>query len=211
MTSICHEIHQIFNQLPRMYFPFEKNDIPANGIYILFEKAEQGHGTDRIVRVGTHTGERQLPSRLRQHFVTENKDRSIFRKNIGRAFLGADDDPYLRVWNLDLTTRKAKENYGHLVLPEKQQVIEQRVSVYLQQNLSFVVFPVDNKEDRLRLEARIISTVSLCQDCCPSADWLGSKSPKKKIRESGLWLVNELYKEPLSKAELQELKVIVGI
>ena len=41
---------------------------------------------DRIVRIGTHTGENQLRSRLMQHFVKENKNRSIFRKNIGRCF-----------------------------------------------------------------------------------------------------------------------------
>jgi hypothetical protein len=199
----------MFNQLARLHFPFEKSSIPPNGIYILFEKGEYGHRGERIVRVGTHTGDGRLPSRLRQHFIVENKDRSIFRKNIGRAFLNADNDPYLRVWNLDLTTRKAKETYGYLVIPEKQQQIEQRVSIYLQHNLSFVVFPVENKPDRLRLESKIISTVSLCPNCCPSDNWLGLKSPKKKIRESGLWLVNELYKDPLSIGELQELRNIL--
>lgn len=211
MINICHEIHQMFSQLTRLSFPFEKSSIPPNGIYILFEKNEYGHGVERIVRVGTHTGDGQLPSRLRQHFIVENKDRSIFRKNIGRAFLNADNDPYLRVWNLDLTTRKAKEAHEYLVIPEKQQQIEQRVSTYLQHNLSFVVFPVENKSDRLRLESKIISTVSLCPNCRPSVNWLGLKSPKKKIRESGLWLVNELYKEPLSTVELQELRDILGI
>jgi hypothetical protein len=210
MMNSCHEIHQIFFQLPRLRFPFEKSNIPLNGIYILFEKGENGHGGERIVRVGTHTGDGQLPSRLRQHFIAENKDRSIFRKNIGRAFLNADNDLYLHVWNLDLTTRKAKETQGHLVMPDRQQQIEQQVSVYLQHNLSFVVFPVENKSDRLRLESRIISSVSLCQDCRPSANWLGLKSPKKKVRESGLWLVKELYKEPLSTVELQELQEMLG-
>jgi len=35
-----------------------------------------------------------MPSRLLQHFVMENKDRSIFRKNIGRALLARAGDPY---------------------------------------------------------------------------------------------------------------------
>jgi len=30
-----------------------------------------------IVRVGTHKGDRQLRSRMLQHFVNENKDRSF--------------------------------------------------------------------------------------------------------------------------------------
>jgi hypothetical protein len=180
--------------------------IPANGIYILFEKGECGHGVDRIVRIGTHTGDGQLPSRLRQHFTLENKDRSIFRKNIGRALLNAGGDPYLGKWNLDMTTRKAKEAHRHLVDSDKQRQIEQAVTEYLQENLSFVIFPVEGKADRLRLEARIISTVSLCKNCQPSSDWLGLKSPKTKIRESGLWQVNELYKEPLTTVEVEELR-----
>lgn len=56
------------------------------------------------------------------------------------------------------------------------------------------------------LESRVISTVSLCNDCTPSATWLGNFSPKEKIRESGLWIVNELYKEPLSGKDFTCLK-----
>ena len=42
--------------------------------------------------------------------MTENKDRSIFRKNIGRAILNKNQDPFLGQWELDLTTRKAKDD-----------------------------------------------------------------------------------------------------
>jgi hypothetical protein len=65
----------------------------VNGIYVLFERGEECHDGGRIVRVGTHTGDGQLRSRMLQHFVNENKDRSIFRKNIGRALLNRDRDP----------------------------------------------------------------------------------------------------------------------
>jgi len=47
---------------------------------------------------------------LYQHYhVNENKDRSIFRKNIGRALLDKNKDPYLKIWELDLTYRRNKE------------------------------------------------------------------------------------------------------
>jgi hypothetical protein len=39
----------------------------------------------------------------------------------------------------------------------------------------------------------------------PSSQWLGLSSPKK-IRESGLWLVNELHREALTDIDLGELK-----
>ena len=114
MSKLCEKLHNIFNTLPRFRFPFDGKQIPKNGIYGFFEDGENAHTGDRIVRVGTHTGEDLLRSRLKQHFLSENKDRSIFRKNIGRALLYSSDDPFLEQWNWDLTTRKAKDLYGDL-------------------------------------------------------------------------------------------------
>ena len=192
--------------MKRLRFPFDEKDISKNGIYILFEKGEKGHGTDRIVRVGTHTGNNQLPSRLNQHFVNENKDRSIFRKNIGRALLNKRKDSYLKEWELDLTTKEAKNKFNSLINPDRQKEIEKEVSKYIQNNFSFVVFPVEEKEKRLEMESKIISTLSLCTECRPSMNWLGLSSPKEKIRRKGLWLVNELDKKEISDEELGELE-----
>jgi aspartate oxidase len=95
MSKNCKIIHQWFNGMEKFTFPFDRQKIPKNGIYILFEKGEIAHSGDRIVRIGTHTGKNQLLSRLNQHFLKENKDRSILRKNIGRALLNKDKDPFL--------------------------------------------------------------------------------------------------------------------
>jgi hypothetical protein len=143
---------------------------------------------------------------LRQHFIQENKDRSIFRKNIGRAILNKDEDPFLKEWQLDLTTREAKDKYHGKVDFEKQKKIEKEVSSYIQKNFSFVVFRVDDKDKRLGLESKIIGTVSLCKECGLSEGWLGLSSPVKKIRESGLWLVNELYKGQMSDGDVEEIR-----
>ncbi len=206
MSKICHSIHQLFNGMQRFSFPFNDSEIPKNGIYVLFEKSEVGHDVDRIVRVGTHTGTNQLRSRLKQHFVKENKDRSIFRKNIGRAILADTNDTFIEQWEWNLTTRANKDKYLPLLDQSKQSTIENKVSAYIQEAFSFVVFEVDTKELRLDLESKIISTVSLCDECIPSTSWLGLSSPKNKIRESGLWLVNELYKTPLEDEELKTLE-----
>ncbi len=203
MSNVCRRIHEIVWKLPRHRFPFEDRDIPTNGIYVLFEEGESGHGGDRIVRVGTHTGKNQLRSRLKQHFLTENKDRSIFRKNIGRAILSKYSDPFLEHWNLDLTTRAKREQYQDIVDSEHRSQIEKRVSAYIQDGFSFSAFSVDNKEDRLRVESKLISTVSWCDKCEPSSAWLGMYSPKQKIRDSGLWLVNELYKTAFSDSDIK--------
>ena len=101
MSDLCRKLHRLFEQRPHSRFPFVTERIPRNGIYVLFECGELAHDTERIVRVGTHTGDDQLGSRLEQHFFRENKDRSIFRKNIGRALLSRDHDPFLEQWELD--------------------------------------------------------------------------------------------------------------
>ncbi len=210
MCDICAALHRLFWGLERFTFPFDETRIPQNGIYILFEAEERAHGGDRIVRIGTHTGDDQLRSRLRQHFIRENKDRSIFRKNIGRALLNRAGDPFLEQWQWDLTTRKAQAAYGDLLDRRRQAEVEREVTAYIQQNFSFVVFEVAEKEACLRLEARIISTVSGCQACRPSETWLGHQSPKAKIRQSGLWQVNQLYKEALSAQELMSLETALN-
>lgn len=209
MGSVCAALHEIVRRGTRHSFPFDKCRLPGNGIYILFEVGELGHGGHRIVRVGTHTGENQLASRLSQHFVVENKDRSIFRKNVGRALLNSAHDPFLTQWELDLTTREARSRYGDSVDHVKQKAVEAEVSRYIQQNCTFVALRVDEKVLRLDLESRMIATVSSCRECGPSNGWLGLTSPKSRIRESGLWLVNELHKEPLRASDLEQLRGIL--
>lgn len=211
VSEICHTIRQWFNGIKKHSFPFDKQDIPKNGIYILFEKGEFAHSTSRIVRIGTHTGKNKLPSRLKEHFVNENKDRSIFRKNIGRALLNKDKDVYLKTWDINFKIKINQEKYRYLWDIQKEKEIEKRVTEYIRDNISFVTFQIEDKKKRHELESKIISTVSLCDECTPSPNWLGLFSPVEKIRRSGLWLVNELWKTPLSEDNLKELKNILWI
>lgn len=210
-NHICHSLHQLLGGLSACRFPYEESHIPKNGIYVLFEDGEVAHGTSRIVRIGTHTGNNQLRSRLKQHFLNEKKDRSIFRKNIGRCLLNRDNDPFLEFWELDLTSHAAKDEYAGKIDFKKQNEVERKVSEYIQGHLRFVAIEVQDKAKRLDLESKIISTVSLCDKCGPSPEWLGRHSPKHKIQSSGLWQVNELNKSPLSDHELQELRCSLGV
>lgn len=202
MSKICHKIHQWFSEMKKYSYPFNEQEIPKNGIYILFEKGEFGHSTNRIVRIGTHTRKNNLLSRLKEHFVNENKDKSIFRKNIGRALLNKDKDPFIEQWNKKALPPDSVDFI-------KQKEIEKRVTKYIRSNISFVVFQIDDKDKNLELESKIISTVSLCIECKPSQNWLGLFSPVEKIGKSGLWLVNKLWKTPLSEDDLIELKNIL--
>lgn len=210
MTVVCDTLHRWANGLERYTFPYAVDSLPVNGIYLLFERGERGHDSDRIVRVGTHTGDGQLVSRLRQHFLVQNKDRSIFRKNVGRSLLHRDGDSFETDWEIDLTTREAKDRYALTIDGVKMREVEDAVSAYIQTNMSFVAIPVSAKAERLDIESRLISTLSKCEQCRPSSTWLGLSSPKEKIRASGLWLVNELYKAPMTPDQMVELTGLVG-
>lgn len=197
----CTHLHEIILSLARHSFPTCSAGIPTNGLYFLFEAGETGHEGDRLVRIGSHTGNGNLAARLREH-MTQNKDRSIFRKNIGRALLARNRDPYLDVWELDLTKREDRNRYAPLVNLTKQNEVEQSVSDYVAQHMSVSVIATPNRDLALLLERLCIATVSLCQNCCASSAWLGRFSPKQKIRTSGLWQVQHLSGQPLSAADL---------
>ncbi len=201
MSGLCHALHQIAAQLPLHSFPFAESAIPEDGIYLLFENGETAHGQRRIVRVGTHTGDRQLRPRLRQHFIQENKDRSIFRKNIGRALLHRANDPFLKEWNLDLTTAAARNLHAGRIDFGKQRLVEAMISQHIQSSFHFIVIKVAQKVQRLLWESRMISTIAACPVCMPSPNWLGHSSPVQKIQQNGLWQVNELFRETFTPDE----------
>lgn len=191
---LCDNIHEFMNGLKRYKYPFDSSELPENGIYVFFEKGETYKGKDRIVRVGTHRGKNNLRSRIEQHLCNENKDRSIFRKNIGKAILNKENDSFLEQWNIDLTPKAAKEKYASKIDKEKMIEVENRVTRYMRENLSFSVLPIDKKEERLQYEEFIIRSVSANKKCKPSENWLGNYSPEEKIRSSGMWLKQGLAK-----------------
>ena len=203
--TVCDFLHRELVNFPRFRHGFNLKDIPANGLYFLFENGEAGHGGERIVRVGTHTGQTNLPKRLKEHLYTTNIDRSVFRKHIGRSLLARRNDPFLETWEIDLTTRKARELFAHKVDKSRLVEVEQEVSDYMNLNFSFAVLQVDGKDDRLAAESGILSAIAACAGCCPSKNWLGLHHPKPVIRESGLWNVLGLDEEPITLEDVEKL------
>ena len=211
MRTLNFNLHELFNQQRRFRFPFaqQASEIPKNGIYVIFENGEKFHRFDRIVRVGTHTGDGQLRSRLNQHFVKENKNRSIFRKNIGRCMLNEENSNYLDRWELDTTSRADKERNLKLLNLDFEKQLETKISDYIQTNLSFCVFQVDTKEQRLFWESKIVSTLAKSTQCKLTENCLRLHSTREKIRISGLWQVNELYNDELTGQEFAGLRQLV--
>ena len=202
MSEACELLHRWANTLPRLNASYSPAEIPKNGIYLVFEKGESAHGGDRIVRVGTHTGKDRLAKRLHEHLFKPNKDRSIFRKHIGRCLLA--DDHFLEQWNFDLTSRANKLKYAGLVDIEQQKEVEARVTKYIGDNLEFVVFPVKEKHERLDLEKSLLATINCCAGCSPSPTWLGLRHQAEIIRR-GLWNMQGLGGAPLKLVDVKSL------
>ena len=212
MRDLYNNLHRLFNSTKRFHFPFEDelDQIPLNGIYIMFEKGEKHGELDRITRTGSHTGFGQLRSRLDQHFLNENKNRSIFRKNIGRCLLNRTQNPYLERWEMDTTSRLEKDKNLHLIDKDFELFLEKKISRYIQENISFTVVKVEDKNDRLFWEGRIIASLASYPFIQPSENWLGNHSPKEKIRKYGLWQEQHLFGVPLREEEFIDLQNLVS-
>lgn len=216
MSDICKWLHESLQRLPIINYPFEPQLFPLNAIYFFYEIDEKwGHGNDnqRIVRIGTH-GQGNFRSRIKDHYLfVESKmnfnvnklkpsDRSIFRKNIGRAVLNKEGDNYLDVWNIDFTYKKERIDLGHLRNIEKEKEIEYIITKIIRDDFSFKFLIIEKQYDRIGsmgLEGFLIGTVAKCKRCRASENWLGNYSPLDKIRESGLWQVQHLDSEELSE------------
>ncbi len=205
----CEWLHNQLSNLPLFGHPIDLSKMPKNGIYFFYENGENCNHTaekKRIVRIGTHK-DGNFSSRISEHYWSCDKkldfssgqskisDRSIFRKNIGRAILNKAGDSYLNVWNEDFTTKKNREEKNYMRDLLKEVAIEGKITEYIRNNMKFrfILFP--GEKERMGsggMESRLIGTVAKCRDCNASKEWLGNWSPVSKIRESGLWLYQHL-------------------
>jgi hypothetical protein len=225
VSVMCKRLHDLVHQLPAVSWPFTFDQLPRNGIYFFCEAGETwGHGVDRprIVRVGTHR-EGNFRSRIGDHYVPDDrkmafdkdrpspKDRSIFRKNIGRALLHRDSDPYERLWEIDFTERDSREAHAARRDVEKEREIEREVTRILRERFTFRWIELEGQDKRMGsqgLEAALIGTLAACSECRPSATWLGRFSPKRKIVQSGLWLLQHLRAPGLTEDSMDEIAVL---
>jgi len=200
------KLHSLFSFMTRYNWRTINNINFNNGLYIIFENGEKYNKTDRIVRVGTHNSDGRLKARLKNHFINENKDGSILRKNIGKAILSRSHDIYLGIWSKNSSNKSKMENVPGYD-SDYQKLIETLVSKYMRENMSFSCFSVSTEVERLRLEEGIIATLNKNKDFYASVDWLGNYSPEEKIRQSGMWLKQGLNKEPLSETEIKQIEM----
>ncbi|MBN2028111.1 MAG: hypothetical protein JW854_15290 [Actinobacteria bacterium] len=215
---LCKWLHLCLEELPLLHFPFDIRQLPKSGIYFFYEEGEiWGHGGNnlRITRIGTSRAG-NFRNRISEHFLLDERkmefdenrpaphERSIFRKNIGRALLSKRDDEYLKIWDIDFTTRDNRHIQGHLRDIEKEKSLEKEITDILRNRFSFRYIAIDDNIPVIGsrgIESSLIGTVFKCPLCKASDRWLGNHSPKFQIRESGLWLVQHLNAGSLSSVE----------
>ncbi|MDE3042578.1 MAG: hypothetical protein KGJ82_18680 [Nitrospirota bacterium] len=223
MTDTCRWLHERLESLPFIKYPFNPSDLPENGIYCFYEKGEVwGHDglRPRIVRIGTHK-DGNFKSRIAEHYLLADekmkfdetmsapKDRSIFRKNIGRALLSKSRDQYADLWDEDFTTSANRNKYRILRDIAHEMKIERKITNLLRETFSFRFVSVPEESARLGssgLERALIGTCAGCDSCGPSSGWLGLHSTKSKIRDSGLWLVQHLSAPSLTELQKKILE-----
>lgn len=205
MPEICEWFHASLERLPLLRIPFDPGTFTASGIFFLYEEGEtlsHAKGGPRIVFVGSHRGAGNLWNRVNEHFLQGREsddfsmnqhkpsDRSILRKNLGRALLNKDKDPYLDIWNISFTERENRESYAERRDMEKERKVEREITKILQGRFSLRFVTLEeqgNREGQDSLKARLIGTLAQCPACYPSLKWLGRHSPDERIAASGLW------------------------
>jgi hypothetical protein len=172
----------------------------------------------RIVRIGTHI-EGNFSSRISEHFLLNEaakmmnftisnpkpSDRSIFRKNIGRALLNKENDYYQKIWEIDFMTRENCNNYGIMRNIQKEKEIESAITKILREKFSFRFIPLEDQVKRIGrsgIEGKLIGTIASCNLCKASDNWLGKYSPIPQIRNGKLWLSQHLNSPGLSRRKM---------
>ena len=202
---MCDRLHELFNGMQRYKWNTINNISFVSGVYVLFEAGEKYNDMDRIVRVGTHRSNGRLKQRLKDHFISENKDGSIFRKNIGKAILNKNNHPYLNVWNVNTSKPENIILLGNSYDPVIQKNVEESVTKYMREHFSFVCFPVTAEQERLQLEEGIIAALNMATSFTASPEWFGRYSTEQEIVSSGMWLKQGLDGVPLSEHEYKRL------
>ncbi len=202
------KLHIVFNNLKRFSYPYNETNISKNGIYILFEKGEYFKDMDRIVRIGSHTGNNRLYTRINEHYIKNDHRDSVFRKHLGRCFLSVNNrKDYIENWDLKIKKRIDKEKNYHKINWEIENEYEQIITKYIRNNFSFVIIPnLINENERIRLENGLIATIAQSSEKLSSENWIGNYHPDTKIQNYKLWNIQHLLDKPLCEIEIKRIE-----
>jgi hypothetical protein len=181
-------------------------NIPQRGVYFFFETTEirtdSGNG-GRIVRIGTHALTRgsssTLHGRLSQHRGTNagggNHRGSIFRLLVGEALIASGEAPICPSWGIASTRREAARRLeaDPEAIARSEAPVEAAVSEYVRgMPIIFINVPDEPGPDSRRglIERNLIGLLSNLNRSSidpSSSRWLGRRSSRVLVAESGLW------------------------
>ncbi len=198
-----------------------KSAWPKRGIYFFFEDGEwrADQSQPRVVRVGTHaltdTSRTTLWNRLRAHRGSAdgrgNHRGSVFRDEIGRAILklGSSQLNSDHYGNIHETWGRGRNAEKSVCLAEEplERDVSSRIGC-----MPFLWLSVDDApgkaSSRSYLEGNSIALLSNFGKASidpPSVSWLGLRSEKETIRNSGLWN-SDYVRESYNAAFLHRLE-----
>jgi len=210
VEGYCGRVNSLLSKLPILKGPRE---VPFNnGLYFFYQNGEiSEHGPKgRIVRIGNHPrSDNGLRRRLAHHY-SGNKNASVFRKFIGGALL-RKTDPH----HPCLLPRPGEGHWEKQDLHAcgKCNVMESEISSLLRRDFWFRCIEISNRTARNMFEKRLVATVSLCNVCKPSSDWLGLYAYSENVKRSGLWNSDYVFdrKLLLTNSELNELQELIEL
>ena len=156
------------------------------GIYIMFDKTETFNRYSRVVRVGK--AEKSLLTRLTQHFINLDKDHSILRKHIGRSLLHKWEEEN------NVTYESAVQDWNTKGVGNPE--LEEKVTEYLIDNISFCLIPLTDKKQIRKLEQTLLEILSIHNRLhhettgkyIQTDNWLGNYCKEnQRVMESGMW------------------------
>jgi hypothetical protein len=206
----CEEITKLLKTLPMLHKP---SDVPfLNGLYFFYEKGEvSGHAPEgRVVRIGNHPRARDgLKKRLSLHY-SGNKNSSVFRRLVGGAILRKNNPG-----DSCLSPEPGKGHWEKQKLHscEKCKPIKNEINKLLENNFYFRCLEVVDLNLRNSLEKKLVATISLCPLCSkPSKNWLGKYAYPEKVKKSGLWNSDYVFKTSyiINDNDLKDLKELTA-
>ncbi len=93
-------------------------------------------------------------------------------------------------------------------------VLQKDANDYIQKNISFVLIPMTDKDERLAFNKKILSTLSRCDTFRSSKNWLGNYAPEQyeMITRSRLWAVKYPFGDKvMDEKDLLRLKELISM
>lgn len=193
--NITYRLHKLFNSMPRYNAESLEYVSVSNGIYILFQQGEKYGLIDRIVGVGIDYQGETLKTQLQKELIAGDKNFSPLRFQLGESMLNHCKSLYLAKWENKGYNNKFDKNRS------EEKIMEEKISSFIKNEISFIYFAVDNKEKKIQLRNKIINTLYHDKFFIDLNKNPGYYCTSENIRKSEIWNIERVTKEFLCEED----------